>query len=197
MRILQPSTNNYVQTMQNKLQRATSQLVVIDMQEKLGLAMQPEAMQSAIERTKILLQVSELLNHQALVTEQYPQGLGSTFSELAECLGNSKPIAKTAFSACDVPQFTQKIPREKTQIILTGMEAHICVLQTALDFLAQGKQVFVVEDAVISRAPANKDNAIARLHQAGCIITNTESVVFEWIGGAEHEHFKAIAKLIR
>jgi len=77
------------------------------------------------------------------------------------------------------------------------MEAHICVLQTALDLLANHKQVFVLEDAVISRNPANKANAIARMRDAGCVITNTESVLFECIGNAQHEAFKAIAKLIR
>jgi nicotinamidase-related amidase len=77
------------------------------------------------------------------------------------------------------------------------MESHICILQTALDLIAAGKQVFVVEDAVVSRNPANKANAIARMRGAGCIITNTESVVFEWLGAAEGEVFKAVSKLIR
>ena len=77
------------------------------------------------------------------------------------------------------------------------MEAHICIVQTALDLVAAGKQVFVVEDAVISRNPANKANALARMRDAGCVITNTESVVFEWLGAAEGEVFKAVSKLIR
>ena len=77
------------------------------------------------------------------------------------------------------------------------MEAHICVLQTALDLIEAGKTVFVAEDAILSRTPANKANAIARLQQAGAIITNTESVVFEWLGNANHEAFKALSKLIR
>lgn len=77
------------------------------------------------------------------------------------------------------------------------MEAHICVLQTALDLLQANKQVFMVEDAIISRSSINKANAIARLRDAGCVITNTESVVFEWLGNANHEAFRAISKLIR
>ena len=77
------------------------------------------------------------------------------------------------------------------------MEAHICILQTALDLVAAGKQVFVVEDAVISRNPANKANALARMRDAGCVITNTESVVFEWLGAAEGDVFKTVSKLIR
>ena len=77
------------------------------------------------------------------------------------------------------------------------MEAHICVLQTALDLQAQGKTVFVVEDAVVSRNPQNKANALNRLRQAGVVITNTESVVFEWLGKAEGDAFKKISQLVR
>ena len=77
------------------------------------------------------------------------------------------------------------------------METHICFLQTALDLQVQGKSVFVVEDAIISRHPENKANALNRLRQAGVVITNTESVVFEWLGKAEGEAFKKISQMIR
>ncbi|PPC85097.1 MAG: hypothetical protein CTY37_08880 [Methylotenera sp.] len=77
------------------------------------------------------------------------------------------------------------------------MESHICVLQTALDLIKANKQVFVVEDATVSRNPINKANAVARMRDAGCIITNTESVVFEWLSNANHTAFKAISQLIR
>jgi nicotinamidase-related amidase len=86
---------------------------------------------------------------------------------------------------------------DKPQIVLLGMETHICVLQTALDLLARGKQVFIVEDAVISRNPEHKQNALQRLRQAGCVVTNTESVIFEWLRVAEGDAFKTISKLIR
>jgi len=84
----------------------------------------------------------------------------------------------------------------RRQVILTGMEAHICVLQTALALLAQGFQVFVVEDAVCSRSQQNQDNAMQRLRQAGVIITNAESVLFEWLADAKHPQFKALSQLI-
>ena len=83
------------------------------------------------------------------------------------------------------------------RVILAGMEAHICILQTAFDLLAQGKTVFVVEDAVISRNPENKLNALNRMRQAGVIITNTESLVFEWLAVAQGDAFKTISQLIR
>jgi nicotinamidase-related amidase len=95
------------------------------------------------------------------------------------------------------PKFSRQLTRDRSQVILTGMEAHICVLQSAIDMLGADKQVFVVEDAIISRNSANKANAIARMRDAGCIISNAESIVFEWLGKAEGDAFKVISKLIR
>jgi nicotinamidase-related amidase len=174
-----------------------SQLVIIDMQVKLAPAMPKEAMQAVIKNCGILAQAANLLSVPVIVTEQYPQGLGETLLDISEHLAKVKAIAKTAFSAYGEPKFKQQLQRDKSAIILTGMEAHICVLQTALALQAIGKQVFVVEDAVISRSPANKANTLARLRDAGCVISNTESVVFEWLSDANHEAFKAISKLIR
>jgi nicotinamidase-related amidase len=174
-----------------------SQLVMIDMQVKLASVMQAEALQSVVKNCSVLAQTAHLLSVPTVLTEQYPQGLGETIPEIRQHLPNSKPIAKTVFSACGEPNFNQQLHRDKPQIILAGMEAHICVLQTALALLKAGKQVFVVEDAIISRSSANKANAVARLRDAGYVISNTESVVFEWLGDANHEVFKAISKLIR
>lgn len=174
-----------------------SQLVIIDMQVKLASAMPAEALQGVVRNCSVLVQAAHLLAVPTILTEQYPQGLGETLSEIRQHLPNCKPVTKTAFSACCEPRFSQQLHRDNPQIILAGMEAHICVLQTALALLQAGKQVFVAEDAVISRNPANKANALARLRDAGCVISNTESVVFEWLGDANHEAFKAISKLIR
>lgn len=180
-----------------KLNPALSQLIVIDVQVKLANAMPAAAMQMATKNGSILTQAAALLNIPHVLTEQYPQGLGETVPEIKQHLANSKAIIKTAFSACGEPKFNQQLQRENSQIILVGMEAHICVLQTALDLLQAGKTVFVVEDAILSRNPANKANAINRLQQAGCIITNTESVLFEWLGNANQPAFKAISALIK
>lgn len=174
-----------------------SQLVIIDVQAKLCPAMQEGAMQAVLKNINILTQAANLLQVPIVVTEQYPQGLGATVLEIAQYIPHIKPIAKTAFSACKVPAFNQQCARDKSQLILTGMEAHICILQSAIDLAQAGKQVFVVYDAIISRNPANKANAIARMRDAGCILINTESVVFEWLGKAEGDAFKAISKLIR
>ena len=179
------------------LQAALSQLVIVDMQVKFAPAMELAAMQAVTKNCAILLQAANLMQVSTLVTEQYPQGLGETMPELRQHLFGTKPIAKTTFSACAAPTFKQQLHADKSQIVLTGMEAHICVLQTALDLLQANKQVFMVEDAIISRNFSNKVNAIARLRDAGCVITNTESVLFEWLGNSNHEAFKAISKLIK
>jgi len=182
-----------------------SQLVIVDMQTRLIGAMQLEAMQAAIKNCSILATAAAMLAVPIVVTEQYPKGLGNTLAELltvlADTKANLKPVEKTTFSCAAEPKFCRQLSSDKSQIILAGMEAHICVLQTALDLLAlngnNAKQVFIVEDAIISRNPSNKVNAIARLRTAGCIITNTESTLFEWLGKAEGDAFKAISKLIK
>ena len=176
---------------------ASSQLIIVDIQTKLATAMPADAMQAVLKNCVILAQAAQLLNIDSVLTEQYPQGLGETLPEIKRHLANNKAIAKMAFSACGEPKFNAQLHRDKPQIMITGMEAHICVLQTALHLMQAGKTVFVVEDAILSRNSANKANAIARMRDAGCIITNTESVVFEWLGNANHPAFKAISALIK
>ena len=174
-----------------------SQLAIIDMQTRLITIMPQEAMQAVIKNCGILVAAATLLEVPTIMTEQYPKGLGHITSDLSALLPNIKPVEKISFSCLAEPTFSRQLTRDHSQIVLTGLEAHICILQTALDLIASGKQVFVVEDAVISRSAANKANALARMRDAGCIISNTESIVFEWLGKAEGDAFKAISKLIR
>ena len=174
-----------------------SQLVLVDMQVRLASVMPPDAMTEVIKNCGILVQAASMLNVPLMLTEQYPKGLGHTVPALSALLAHIQPVEKTTFSCLAAPKFKRQLTRDHSQIILTGMEAHICILQTALDLVTAGKQVFVVEDAVVSRNPANKVNALARLRDAGCIVTSTESLVFEWLGAAEGDAFKVLAKLIR
>lgn len=178
-------------------QAATSQLVIVDMQEKLATAMDSVTMPQVIRNCAILLQASTLLDIPVVYTEQYPKGLGPTSPELLALLSANQRVEKTVFSCSDEPTFNRKLTGDRSQIVLAGMEAHICILQTALALHAQGRQVFVAEDAVISRRPENKANALERLRQAGVIVSNTESILFEWLGKAEGEAFKQISQLIR
>lgn len=184
-----------------------SQLVVIDMQTRLAGIMPSNEMQAVVKNCSILLQAAKLLEVPAIVTEQYPQGLGVTVLELSALLDGKNPIEKITFSCAGEPKFNAKLTSDKSQVFLAGMETHICVLQTALGLLQsdnklqgaskKSHQVFIAEDAVISRNANNKVNALARLRDAGCIISNTESIVFEWLGVAKGDAFKQISRLIR
>ena len=173
-----------------------SQLVLIDVQEKLCGAMEPDALAAVVKNCEVLLQAARLLEIPAIHTEQYPKGLGHTLPALTEWLRDAA-VEKTCFACSDEPAFRARLYRDRSQVVLAGMEAHICVLQTALQLQENGRQVVVVEDAVLSRSAANKANALSRLRHAGVIVSNTESVVFEWLKVAQGDAFKQISKLIR
>jgi nicotinamidase-related amidase len=173
-----------------------SQLVMIDIQDKLVDVMPKNEIKKVIDVSNILLQASKLLDIPLLYTEQYPKGLGTTVKELKSLLPHPA-IEKKTFSCLDEPKFKSALVKSRPQIILCGLETHICILQTALALKAMGKEVFVVEDATLSRSSLHHQNAIARLRSEGIVITNAESVMFEWLRAAEGDHFKAIAKLIK
>lgn len=175
----------------------SSQLVLIDVQSRLVQAMSDR--KSLLRHCGILVNAAKLLAVPVLYTEQYPKGLGATDPVLAEPLADTtSPIEKTCFSCCGASQFNDALQANKRpQIILAGIEAHVCVLQTALELIHQGGQVFVVADATDARARENKALALDRLRQAGVVITSTESVLFEWLKDAKHEHFKSVTALIR
>ena len=175
-----------------------SQLVVIDMQSKLLNVMTEDETQQVLRSTRILIKAASLLEVPVNVTEQYPHGLGHTHNSFTELLEENQVVEKTCFSCLGSSEFAGKITsNERKQIVICGIEAHICVLQTAMDFLNRGNDVFIVEDAVCSRQSANKQNALQRIQQAGGKITNMESVLFEWLRDAKHVHFKEISTLIR
>jgi len=110
----------------------------------------------------------------------------------------SEVVEKTRFSACGVPEVDQLLDMSgRRQIIISGMEAHICVLQTTLDLLQQNHQVFVVADAICSRQEQHYENALARMAAAGAVISNTESVLFEWLRDAKHKCFRELSALIQ
>ena len=180
-------------------QANTSQLLIIDIQEKLAGAMPAAVLANVLRSNQILISACKALGIPVLHSEQYPQGLGHTHAELQDSLADQTPaMEKTCFSSCAASGMDKHLDDPtRQQIVLTGMEAHICVLQTALQLLALGKQVFVVEDGICSRDKAHFNNALARMRQAGAIITNRESVLFEWLGDASHPQFRELSKLIR
>ncbi|MBI4695438.1 MAG: isochorismatase family protein [Gammaproteobacteria bacterium] len=187
------NTENY------KCDAAQSQLVIVDIQQRLGDAMPGKVLNRVIENTCLVAKSAGLLGVPALHTQQYPQGLGPTHPTVAAALSSTtRNFEKTSFSCCGAEGFAAALAGSgRRQVILVGMEAHICVLQTALDLKSAGYEVFVVEDAICSRRLENYQNALDRMRRCGVNIASAESVVFEWLGSSRHESFKAIQAMLR
>ena len=175
-----------------RLDPATSLVGVVDLQEKL-LAVMPAADQ-VVSRSLRLVTAAGLLNVPAVLTEQYPKGLGRTPTALAEKL--SSAIEKTSFSCCGCAAFQQALPMATEAVILCGLETHVCITQTALDLLAAGYGVFIAVDAVSARHAIDHEIGLRRLEAAGAILTTTEAILFEWCRSADHAAFQAIRKLV-
>lgn len=172
----------------------------MDVQQKLLNAIPQQQQQGLIKNCQILLQASSLLQIPVIISEQYPKGLGHTVLSLTTELEQNQAstlISKTCFSCCREKTFMQQLEHSREQIIITGMESHICVLQTAIQCQNLGYQVFVIEDAIVARSKLHHKNAIARMRDAGIIISNIESLLFEWLTDSTHPDFKTISKLIR
>jgi nicotinamidase-related amidase len=176
-----------------------SQLVVVDIQSKLGAAMPAKVLNRVVQNTTLLLKAANLFNVPVLASEQYPQGLGPLEPSVSEYLpASTKRFAKTCFSCTGADGFLTTIHENRCpQVIITGMEAHVCVLQTAIELRNQGLVVFVAEDAVCSRKLENYQNALIRLYQVGITLISAESVIFEWLKDANHEYFKTLVNLLR
>ena len=170
-------------------------LVVIDIQGKLAsLIHDKEATYANIVR---MIRAAEVLGIDVICTEQYPDGLGPTIPEIAEHL-NVDPISKIAFSCCRQDEFETTLRRTKcTQVLIAGIETHICVYQTALDLLAGGYEVHVLTDAVSSRIQANRQLGLQRMNQAGAVMTSVEMALFEMLKVAKGDKFKEIARIVR
>jgi nicotinamidase-related amidase len=155
-----------------------------------------------LRHAEILLRSAERLSVPVTVTEQYPKGLGPTVPAILEALpAKAAVLPKTAFSAAAEPTIAERLQAltgaGRDHVVICGVEAHVCVLQTALGLKQEGLQVFVVGDAVSSREEASVSAASARLVQAGCQWVTTEMVVFEWLGRAATEDFRALSALIK
>lgn len=181
------------------LSATNSLLVIVDLQTKLSAVMSEAEAKLMTANTVRLLEAAALLNVPVLLTEQYPKGLGRTDASIAEKLPEAAQVfEKTGFSCCSVAGFCAALENSgRKQIILTGLEAHVCVLQTALELLHNGYQVYVAEDAVCSRKTEHKFYALQRMQQQGITITNHESILFEWLRDASHPNFRSISGLLR
>ena len=178
------------------LNRENSLFVIIDIQEKLAKVM--ERRESVIENVLHLIELSKLLSIPVVLTEQYPKGLGHTVEEIKNSLAEYKPIEKISFNCCDEEKFLQAIESYgRKNIVLTGMETHICVLQTALGLLKRGYNVHVVADGVCSRSYENHLTGLEFMRDAGAVITCTETVLFQHLGVAGTQEFKVISQRIK
>lgn len=185
-----------------RLSRARTVLLVVDLQERLTGAMPGDIGGQIVANTAILIQAAGLLGMPIVVTRQYPKGLGNTVPAIEDALGTSGATVhrfdKLDFSAAAAPEIAALLPKlGRDQWLVTGIEAHVCVYQTARDLVSRGYETHVVTDAVASRTKANWRIGIDLAARAGAIPTSTEVCVFDLLGRAGSEEFKALSKAIK
>ncbi len=178
------------------LEISKTALVVVDVQGKLAELMFDK--ETLFANIAILIKAANILGIPIIWCQQVPAALGPTVGQLAELLESTDPIDKYTFSCCDDANFSARVKElKRSQVILTGIEAHICIYQTAMDLVAKDLDVHVIADAVSSRRPENKDIALQRLNAEGASLSTTEMALFELLKDAKHPNFKDIAKLVK
>ena len=178
------------------LDRTGTALLIIDIQEKIFALMQHR--ERVLERAVTLIQGFNTLEVPIFITEQYPKGLGPTEQKIAEALSGVTAVQKMTFSCCGEPDVLRKLRESKVQqVVVCGIECHVCVLQTVLDLLGTDFQVHVVVDAVSSRETLNCETALRRMQAAGAILTTTETVLFELLEKCGTDEFKQVVKLVK
>jgi nicotinamidase-related amidase len=192
----------------NALSRTRAALFVVDIQERLVPAMNEAVAAQVIRNTAILIEAAGRLRLPIVVSQQYPKGLGATVQPIEDALAAAgKGIVpgaqlhrfdKVEFSAAATPDFAALAPKlGRDQWIVTGMEAHVCVYQTARDLVTRGYEVHVAADAVCSRTKANWRVGLSLVERAGAIPTSTEVCVFDLLGRAGTDEFKALSKAVK
>lgn len=183
-----------------RLDPASTVLLVVDVQEKLAAAMPPEALARLLKNTGILIETAKVLKMKVLASEQYPKGLGATVPAVGEKLRELSvtPLAKTTFDACsDLPIARALSETGARAVVVVGMESHVCVFQTARELVKRGYSTTVVADAVTSRTDENRVLGLSLCEKAGAIIAPTETVAFDLLGQAGTDAFKTVSKLVR
>ncbi len=169
-----------------------SALLVIDVQSKLLPGVHDN--ESLVNNCQWLIEVAQLMDVPVTGSEQYPQGVGPTIDTLKNLLPEGGYIGKTHFSCVDAPECNAQIEAlDKEVIVICGMEAHVCVLQSALRLVEAGKTVYVVADAISARNPIDTDYAIERMRSEGVKIVTKEMVGFEWIRRSDAPQFKTFS----
>jgi nicotinamidase-related amidase len=184
---------------QSTLSRNATVLVLVDLQERLFRAMDPERKEEVVKNTGFLISLATVLKLPILITEQYPAGLGKTIPPVQEALpADVRPFEKLIFSAWRAEGFAAHFHGlGATAAVVAGMESHVCVLGTALDMVKEGITVHVPRDAVISRTRENWQTGLDLMDRAGAVITSTETVIFQLLDRAGTDEFKAMSRLLR
>ena len=173
-----------------------SVLLVIDVQDKLFRAIyQKEPLLDNLQR---LIKGMKVLEVPIVVTEQYPQGLGPTLPEITQLLPEVKPLPKVCFSCCADEAILREIKKmNRKQVLIAGIESHICVYQTAVDLIAAGYEVYAVNDVISSRTEQNRDVGLKMMVGLGVKLTSVEAALFELLKIAKGDKFKAISQIVR
>lgn len=177
------------------LRKEDSLLLIIDIQERLAPAMKYQ--EKVIKNTNVLISTANKMDIPIFVTEQYPKGLGPTVSEIKDGLENAEKFEKILFSASTDEFIDALDKKDRKNIIIVGMETHVCVYQTVRDLLNMGYHVFVAGDGVSSRFEENYRNGLDLMDKMGAVITNTESILFDLLKKAGTSEFKTLSKLIK
>jgi nicotinamidase-related amidase len=182
------------------LSRARTALLVVDMQERLAAAMPEEVLPKIVRNTCVLIEAARRFGLPIVVTQQYPKGLGTTLPAIDDALRGAHVhrFDKLEFSAAASPELAALVPTlGRDQWLVCGLEAHVCVYQTARGLIDRGYQVQVVADASASRTKTNWEIGRGLVERAGGVVTSTEICVFELLGRAGTEDFKALSRLIK
>jgi nicotinamidase-related amidase len=172
-------------------------LVVIDIQEKLVTAMPPKVYARMRATTAMLVEAASLLGIPLLTTEQYPKGIGHTVAELSSACAQGV-LEKTSFGCCGEPAFLATLHKlGRRQVLVTGMEAHVCVYQTVLGLLAAGYHVSLVRDAVCSRHKEDFRAGVSNAARAGALVVTAELALFQLLKDSRHLQFRAVSGLVK
>lgn len=179
-----------------RINRKESAALLIDIQERLFPHM--DQSDELLRKSVLLIEGLKVLDIPMVITEQYPRGLGSTLNEISALMAGDQPLEKIAFSCCDEPRVMQhEVMQNYRTIIICGIEAHVCVLQTVIDLRHAGYNAVVVHDCIASRNPEDKRVAVERMRSEGAVITSCESILFELARVAGTDEFKAISRLVK
>ncbi len=179
------------------LDREQAALLVIDIQAKLVTAMPHKVYERMRATTGLLIEAAQLLGIPVLATEQYPQGIGHTVPELAAAC-KAGVIEKTCFGCCGEPAFLDALGKlGRRQVLVAGMETHVCVYQTALGLLHAGYHVHLLRDAVCSRHKEDFRAGVRNAARAGALVVTAEMALFQLLKDSRHEQFRAISRLVK